>query len=91
VARANALAIESEVPNGAYNIGTGVETEVNELCERLRRISGKDLPLSHGPGKPGEQLRSCIDPSKAARLLGWRSKVSLADGLEETLRFFGAR
>ncbi|HEV8044259.1 MAG TPA: SDR family oxidoreductase [Rubrobacter sp.] len=91
VARANVLAIESEAPNGAYNVGTGVETDVNELYERLRRISGKDLPPAHGPGKPGEQLRSCVDHSKAARLLGWRPEVSLAEGLGETLRFFGAR
>jgi len=88
VARANVLAIESEVPNGAYNIGTGVETDVNELYERLRRISGKDLPPAHGPGKPGEQLRSCIDPSKAERFLGWRPEVDLDAGLKETLRSF---
>jgi UDP-glucose 4-epimerase len=88
VARANVLAIEGEAPDGAYNIGTGVETGVNELYERLRRISGKDLPPTHGPGKPGEQLRSSIDPSKAERLLGWRPEVDLEAGLEETLRSF---
>jgi UDP-glucose 4-epimerase len=92
VARANILAIEGEGPNGAYNIGTGVETDVNELYERLRRISGKELPPTHGPGKPGEQLRSCIDFSQAQRFLGWRPKVELDAGLQETLRSFrGAR
>lgn len=92
VARANILAIEGEGPNGAYNIGTGVETDVNELYERLRRISGKELPPTHGPGKPGEQLRSCIDFSQAQRFLGWRPEVELDAGLQETLRSFrGAR
>ena len=47
VARANVLAVEGEAPDGAYNIGTGVETDVNELYERLRRISGRDLPPSN--------------------------------------------
>ena len=91
VARANVLALEDDPPPGPYNIGTGLETSVNRLYELLQDIFGKDLPPRNGPGKPGEQLRSCVDHSKAARLLGWRPEVSLADGLGETLRFFGAR
>ncbi|MEJ7842718.1 MAG: SDR family oxidoreductase [Rubrobacter sp.] len=90
VARANVLALEDGVPNGAYNVGTGIETDVNELYGLLRGISGKNLPSEHGPGKPGEQSRSCVDPSKAAELLGWRPKTGLQSGLERTLRFFGA-
>jgi UDP-glucose 4-epimerase len=90
VARANVLALEGEAPSGAYNIGTGVETSVNELYELLREASGRDLPPKHGPGKPGEQLRSSVDPSKAAELLGWRQEVDLAAGLIKTLEFFEA-
>ncbi len=90
VARANVLALENEVPSGAYNIGTGVETSVNHLYELLQRASGKDIPPEHGPGKRGEQLRSSVDPSRAGRVLGWRPEVDLDAGLSETLRFFGA-
>lgn len=90
VARANVLALQEGVPNGAYNIGTGVETDINELHGLLREISGKDLPPEHGPGKSGEQSRSCVDPSKAAELLGWKPEIDLRAGLERTLRFFGA-
>ena len=88
VARANVLALEKRASSGAYNIGTGVQTSVNELYEALREISGKDLPPKYGPAKPGEQLRSSVDPTLAARTLGWRPQVSLAAGLKETLRFF---
>jgi UDP-glucose 4-epimerase len=90
VARANLLALESEVPSGAYNIGTGIETSVNKLYEILLEASGRELPPKHGPAKPGEQLRSCVDPSKAARYLEWQPEVDLASGLTMTLRFFGA-
>jgi UDP-glucose 4-epimerase len=90
VARANVLALEQDPPPGAYNIGTGIETSVNRLYELLQDISGEYIPPRHGPGKPGEQLRSCVDHSRATRLLGWRPEVSLADGLRETLRSFGA-
>jgi UDP-glucose 4-epimerase len=90
VARANVLALEGDPPSGAYNVGTGVETSVNRLHELLLGISGKDLPPKHGSAKPGEQLRSSIDPARAGRALGWRPEVELATGLKETLRFFGA-
>ena len=90
VARANVLALEGTPLSGAYNIGTGIETSVNQLYEALREISGKGLPPEHGPGRPGEQARSSINPAKAARSLGWRPKVKLTAGLENTLRFFGA-
>ncbi len=90
VAQANVLALEGDPPSGAYNVGTGIETSVNELYEILRRASDRDLPPSHGPAKPGEQLRSSVDPTRAARTLGWHPEVKLATGLEETLRFFGA-
>lgn len=90
VARVNVRALERDLPSGAYNIGTGVETSVNRLYELLREISRKDLPPEHGPPKPGEQSRSSIDPMKAAAAFDWRPEVELAAGLEETLRFFGA-
>jgi UDP-glucose 4-epimerase len=88
VARANLLALSDGVPSGAYNIGTGIETSVNELYELLRELSSRDLLPEHGPAKPGEQLRSSIDPSCAGRLLGWQPEVRLAVGLQETLSFF---
>jgi UDP-glucose 4-epimerase len=89
VAGANVLALENDPPSGAYNIGTGVETSVNRLYEILQATSGTSLPPVHGPSKPGEQLRSSLDPTRAGRVLGWYPGVPLAAGLKETLRFFG--
>ena len=90
VAQANVLALEREVPSGAYNIGTGTETSVNELYELLRKASGRDIPPRHGAAKPGEQLRSSVDSSKAAKFLEWRPETNLESGLTRTLGFFGA-
>jgi UDP-glucose 4-epimerase len=90
VAWANVLALEGEAPSGPYNVGTGIETSVNELYELLRETSDKDLPPVHGPAKPGEQLRSSVDPTAADRALGWCPKTDLATGLEKTLSFFDA-
>jgi UDP-glucose 4-epimerase len=62
------LALENEVPNGAYNIGTGIQTSVNELYERLRRLSAKDLPPRHRTPKPPESRQGV--PSILPKLLG---------------------
>ena len=90
VACANVLALENDAPDGAYNIGTGVETSVTELYMLLQKVSGKGLPPEHGPAKPGEQLRSCVDSSKAEKHLGWQPQMALDEGLENTFRFFSA-
>ncbi len=90
VARANLLAAERAF-SGALNIGTGVETDVNGLYARLARAARVEVPPVHGPAKPGEQKRSCIDPSAAASALGWRPQVALEEGLARTLEYFRAR
>ncbi len=90
VAKANILALEKNVPPGAYNIGTGVETSVNQLYEMLQELTGQDLLPRRGPSKPGEAARSSVDPAKANHLLDWYPEVDLTSGLKKTLRFFGA-
>jgi len=90
VARANLLAAERGFA-GAVNIGTGIETDVNELYAGLARAAGSRAPAAHGPGKPGEQRRSCLDASAAATAIGWRPQVALEEGLARTVEFFRSR
>jgi UDP-glucose 4-epimerase len=90
VARANLLAAQSRF-SGVLNVGTGVETDVNALYAALARLAGVDADPVHAPAKPGEQRRSCIDPSAAAAALGWRPEVSLDEGLARTLDHFRRR
>lgn len=73
---------------GPVNIGTGVETDVNELFMNLVKLTGSDAKEVHGPAKAGEQKRSVIDNRKASDVLGWRPKVELDEGLRETVEFF---
>jgi len=90
VARANVLALENDVPSGAYNIGTGVETSVSRCYDLLLEISHRDLPPRHGPSKSGEQLRSCVDPTLAGRTFDWFAQTDIHAGLEATFRSFAA-
>jgi len=87
VAKANYLAFERDCV-GPVNIGTGIETDINRIYQLLAAAAGVILPAIHQAAKPGEQRRSCIDPSLAHRVLGWSPTVTLEDGLRQTLAFF---
>jgi UDP-glucose 4-epimerase len=88
IARANVLALEREDVTGPINIGTGVETSVTAIADALRSAAGSGPAPIHGPARPGEQRRSCLDPALAERSLGWRPGVALRDGLAATFEFF---
>ncbi len=90
VVRANLEALDyssSEI----FNIGTGLETDINSIFQTLKAVSGSSQPETHAPVKTGEQLRSVIDIAKAKRLLGWSPQISLDEGLERTFNFFKDR
>jgi len=88
VAAANLKALDHPEVTGPVNICTGVETSVNGLYAGLVGAAGSTVAAQHGPARPGEQRRSCLSPALAARALGWRPTVSLAEGLGRTYRFF---
>jgi UDP-glucose 4-epimerase len=87
VVRANVAALDSEFI-GAVNIGTGKETDVVTLCELLREGVGSQVEAVHGPAKPGEQRRSCLETSLASAVLGWRPEVALEEGLLRTIAYY---
>jgi UDP-glucose 4-epimerase len=88
VAAANVAALEHPEATGGVNISTGVETSVNDLYQALVQASGSTVKAQHAPARPGEQRRSCLSPALAARALGWKPTVSLAEGLRRTFDFF---
>jgi len=89
VVAANMAALDY-AESDAFNVGTGKETDVNELYEKLRRAVGTDIVAQHGPAKAGEQMRSVVDWTKANRLLNWSPRTALADGLVKTVEWFRA-
>lgn len=87
VVNANKSALTSGAV-GCFNIGTGIETNVIEIYEGLKKVSEKNIPAKYGPEKKGEQKRSCLDISLAKKVLGWEPKVNLETGLRETVEYF---
>jgi UDP-glucose 4-epimerase len=69
---------------GVFNVGTGVETSIMDLHGLCRRVTGVDRKPELRPARAGDVLRSVIDPSLAARELGWRPRHDLEEGLRKT-------
>jgi len=87
IVKANILGLEKN-KTGVFNIGTGKETNINEIFGILKKafdFIGEGL---HGPQKAGEQQRSCLDYGKAEKELGWVPEYDLEKGMEETKKWF---
>jgi UDP-glucose 4-epimerase len=87
VVNANEMVLDKG-QNMIYNIGTGIETDVNELFRMIVKYSGKEVPEQHGPAKPGEQKRSVLDAGFIQNELGWKPNFLLEKGIELTVSFF---
>ena len=71
-----------------FNIGTGAETSDRQLHSAVAAaVGGPDDP-EFAPPRLGDLKRSCLDVSSAAKVLGWRPKVELADGVRRTVEYF---
>jgi UDP-glucose 4-epimerase len=90
VVRANVFACESQV-SGEFNVGTGIETSVNELYAKMSSIAGVRAEAKHGEAKTGEQIRSVLDGSRLRAIAGLPEPVDLAAGLAGTIDFFRDR
>jgi len=85
--RANVAALGDQV-RGTFNIGTGLETSVNALYRELSAVMEVERPPRYAPGRAGEQERSAVEISRAARQMDWQPLVPLRDGLARTASYF---
>lgn len=87
VARANLLAAKSKATNTAINVGSGVETSINDLAEKIKEILPSDARIVHVTPRVGDGRRSLADISVAKKLINYEPETKLADGLEKLNRF----
>ncbi len=87
VVQANLLALDYH-QSGVFNVGTGVEIDVNAVFRKLRKYLNPECREEHGPAKPGEQLRSVISCSRIKKELGWTPSTKLEEGLYLAAEYF---
>lgn len=82
ICHANLLSATMDVPPGAVlNLAGGESTSMRALIDRVGRLVGLPVPVEEHPGQAGDVPRTDADWSAAERLLGWRPKTGLEDGL----------
>lgn len=87
VVNANELVLKNG-DKSIFNIGTGIETNVNELFANIVKSTSRDIREQHGEAKPGEQKRSVLDSSLIYKELNWEPSVPLNVGIQNTVEFF---
>jgi UDP-glucose 4-epimerase len=75
---------------GPFNVGTGIETDVNRLFDLIAGHAGFTGTPVHGPAKEGEQMRSVISAARLSQVTEWEPGVPLDEGLKRTVAWFQA-
>ena len=89
VVEAMILSSRSE-DNLFLNIGTGVETSVNQLVEIMKDKFNSDIEPIYQDAREGELLRSVLDNSKALATIGWKPVYDLNAGMEKVVNWLKA-
>lgn len=88
VADVNLMALEKETLSKEFNIGTGLETSVNDIYRGLNGITESKASVVHADPVLGEVREICLDIQRVQKELGWRPQTNLDDGLKETVEWF---
>ncbi len=88
VARANVAGLVADVTDEVFNVGMGVQTTLNELCQLLLKVTGSHLkPEYHEARKVNNVQARSATTEKAERMLGFRAHVDLETGLKSLIRW----
>jgi len=71
-----------------YNVGTGVETDVNNLFNHIAEAADFDGAPTHGPAQAGEQRRSCISSERMLEEMSVAVDTPLSEGIPATVEWF---
>jgi len=82
------LAAEKMDDPTPINLGTGKEITIKSLVEMIARLWNFTGRIEWDPTKPDGQPRRCLDTSRAEKLLGWRAKMDLEEGLRRTIEWY---
>lgn len=87
VSRANLLAATLR-QEGTFNIGTSIESSVNDIVRILEDVTETEFTAVHEKERAGEVKRISLDCSLAAEKIGWNAQVALREGLFRTWQWF---
>lgn len=86
-----AAATSAEACGGTFNIARGETVTLLELLQILQSSTGLTTQPKFEPPRKGDIMHSAADVGRAQNHLGFKPQTSLATGLKQTARYFGAR
>lgn len=82
VVEVNIRAAVTDAAGGyVFNVGTGIETSVNEVAEKINEITGADVPIIHKEPRAADFRRAKADLSLSRKVLGYKPTVSFDVGM----------
>jgi len=89
VVNANLLAAKNGSANGGvFNVGTGIETSVNELAEEIKQLANPEVPIIHTDSRAADFRRAKADLTVSRKVLGFEPKVGLHEGLRRYVQWY---
>ena len=87
MAEAVVHALEHELPEYLYNIGSGKDITIKELAETIQKVTGHQGEIIWDSSKPDGTPRKLMDVSKM-KVMGWEYSIELREGIEKTYAWF---
>ena len=87
MAEAVVYALEHNLPEHLYNIGTGNDITIKELAETIQSVTGHQGKIIWDASKPDGTPRKLMDVSKMKNI-GWKYSTELEDGIKKTYQWF---
>ena len=88
-ARCNVLALQAEATDEFYNVGTGIQTSIKELCDTILEMKASDLEVQYNPYSADDARRMVQNrigcPKKAEQDLDFKYNISLREGLQRLM------
>lgn len=89
VARSNVLALQADATDEFYNVGTGIQTSIAELCSLILEMKKSDLKVKYNPYSADDARRMVQNrigcPKKAQRDLGFSHEIDLRQGIQRLI------
>ena len=86
ISEAIKLTIKKKITNETFNIGSGTPTKINDLANLIIKLTNLNRKPIYTKPKPGDIKHSYADTSKAKRLLGFKPKINLKEGLKNLIQ-----
>jgi len=85
------LTLNERAKGEVVNVGNPQEVTILQLAEKIKELTKSRSPLTFHPLPEDDPKRRCPDTTKTEKLLGWKPKISLEEGLKRTITWFQKR